>query len=196
MCEIVWSNWIDKVPTVNFVDKCIDTATKLERTADYLFAINVIEHVPEYGRLIVDALRLKHSDATLRLICPNYAIPYEPHMSIPVIFTKRHTWKNFKTRIINSTIPNPVDFWQDLSWPSQRKLKRLLKQTMVLAEFSRDATDHYINRALSDPKFIERKGPFFGKLLKVFSAIAKHLTRFIPMALIPIIDCRITGKSK
>lgn len=93
-------------------------------------------------------------------------------------------------------MPNPVDFWQDLSWPSQRKLKKLLKETGVLAEFSRDATDHYINRTLSDPKFIERKGLIFGKLLKAFATIAKHLTRFIPMALIPIIDCRITGKLK
>ncbi len=46
MRETVLSNWVGKVPTVNFVDKYIDTATKLERTADYLFAINVIEHVP------------------------------------------------------------------------------------------------------------------------------------------------------
>jgi hypothetical protein len=109
--------------------------------------------------------------------------------------SKNLTWRIFKTRIVKSTIPNPVDFWKDLSWPSQRKLKKLLKEIGVVAEFSRDATNHYISRALNDPSFIERKGPIFGKILKIFATIAKRLTRFIPIALIPIIDCRITSRS-
>ena len=195
MRETIVSNWVGKFPTTDFVDKYIDDTTKLDKLADYMFAINVIEHVPDYRLLIVNALKLKSDSATLRLICPNYAIPYEPHLEIPIIFTKNLTWRIFKTRIAKSTIPNPADFWKDLSWPSQRKLKKLLKEIGVAAEFSRDATNHYISRALNGPKFIERKGPVFGKLLKMFATIAKHLTRFIPLALIPIIDCRITSRS-
>ena len=195
MRETIVSKWVGKFPAVNFVDKYIDDTTKLDKLADYMFVINVIEHVPDYRLLIVNALKLKSDSATLRLICPNYAIPYEPHLEIPIILTKNLTWRIFKTRIAKSTIPNPVDFWKDLSWPSQRKLKKLLKEIGVAAEFSRDATNHYISRALNGPKFIERKGPVFGKLLKMFATIAKHLTRFIPLALIPIIDCRITSRS-
>ena len=196
MREVVLSNWIGKIPTVNFIDHYIDATTEIGKPADYMFAINVIEHVPEYEQLIVNALRLKSESATLRLICPNYAIPYEPHLEIPIILTKNLTWRIFKKRISKSAIPNPVDFWKDLSWPSQRKLEKLLKEMGVVAEFSRDATNHYVRRALNGPKFIERKGPIFGPLLKISATIAKHVTRFIPIALIPIIDCRITGKAK
>ena len=195
MRELILSNWGGEIPNVNFVDKYIDATTKPDKPADYMIAINVIEHVPEYEQLIVNALRLKSKSATLRLICPNYAIPYEPHLEIPIILTKNLTWRIFKRRIMKSTIPNPVDFWQDLSWPSQRKLMRKLKDLNLTAEFSRDATNHYINRALNDSNFIERKGRVIGLLLKAFATIAKHLTRFIPMSLIPIIDCRITGKA-
>lgn len=196
MRETVVSNWVGKFPAIDFVDKYIDGTTKLDKPADYMFAINVIEHVPEYKQLIVDALRLKSESATLRLICPNYAIPYEPHLEIPIILTKNLTWRIFKKRISKSSIPNPVEFWKDLSWPSQRKLAKLLKEMGVVAEFSRDATNHYVRRALNDPNFIERKGPIFGPLLKMFANMAKNVTRFIPIALIPIIDCRITGKTK
>ena len=196
MREVILSNWVGKTPAVNFIDHYIDATTELEKPVDYMFAINVIEHVPEYEQLIVNALRLKSERATLRLICPNYAIPYEPHLEIPIILTKNLTWRIFKTRIAKSTIPNPVDFWQDLSWPTQRKLRQKLNNLGLVAEFSRDATNHYINRALTDPKFIERKGLIIGSCLKVFAIVAKHLTRFIPMSLIPIIDCRITGKEK
>ena len=196
MRETVVSNWVGKFPAANFVDKYIDAETKLDKPVDYMFAINVIEHVPDYKLLIVNAIKLKADSATLRLICPNYAIPYEPHLEIPIVFNKNLTWRIFKTKIVKSTIPNPVDFWRDLSWPSQRKLKILLREIGVVAEFSRDATNHYISRALNDPKFIERKGPIFGKLLKIFAVIAKHLTRFVPLALIPIIDCRITSRTE
>jgi hypothetical protein len=196
MREVILSNWVDKIPTVNFIDHYIDVTTELDRPADYMFAINVIEHVPEYEQLVVNALSLKSESATLRLICPNYAIPYEPHLEIPIILTKNLTWRIFKNRISKSAIPDPVDFWKDLSWPSQRKLKKLLKEMGVVAEFSRDATNHYIRRALHDTNFIERKGLLIGNCLKVFAIVAKRLTRFIPMSLIPIIDCRITGKAK
>ena len=196
MRDSILSKWTTPLPNVSFQDVYIDAETKLAKPANYMFAINVIEHVPDYRRLIADALRLKDDTATLRLICPNYAIPYEPHMEIPVIFTKELTWKIFKKRIMNSTIPNPIDFWRDLSWPTQRRLKKLLESMDVIVEFSRDTTNHYINRALSDPKFIERKGALVGVLLKIFGVLAKRLTRFIPMALIPVIDCRITKKLK
>ena len=134
MRETIVSKWVGKFPAVNFVDKYIDDTTKPDKLADYMFAINVIEHVPDYRLLIVNALKLKSDSATLRLICPNYAIPYEPHLEIPIILTKNLTWRIFKTRIAKSTIPNPVDFWKDLSWPSQRKLKKLLKEIGVVAE--------------------------------------------------------------
>ncbi len=181
---------------MNFIDQNIDATTKIDKPADYMFAINVIEHAPEYEQLIVNALRLKSESATLRLICPNYAIPYEPHLQIPIILTKNLTWRIFKKRITKSTIPNPVDFWRDLSWPTQRKLKNKLDNLGLVAEFSRDATNHYIKRALTDPKFIERKGLIIGNCLKVFAIVAQHLTRFIPLSLSPIIDCRISDKAK
>ena len=196
MREVMLSNWVGKIPTVNFINHYITATTELDKPADYMFAINVIEHVPEYEQLIVNALKLKTESATLRLICPNYAIPYEPHLEIPVIFTKNLTWRIFKKRIAKSTISSPIDFWRDLSWPTQRKLRRKLIYLGLDAEFSRDATNHYINRALTDSKFIERKGLIIGNCLKMFAIVAKHLTRFIPMLLIPIIDCRITGKEK
>ena len=155
MREVVLANWIGEIPTVNFIDHYIDDTTEIGEPADYMIAINVIEHVPEYEQLIVNALRLKSESATLRLICPNYAIPYEPHLEIPIILTKNLTRRIFKNRISKSTIPNPVDFWKDLSWPSQRKLEKLLKEMGVVAEFSREATYHYVRRALNDTKFID-----------------------------------------
>ena len=191
MRDYVISNWSGKMPQINFEDVSIDNSTLLDKPADYIFAINVIEHVPDFKVLISDALKLKTSNGVMRIICPNYAIPYEPHLELPIVFNKSLTWRIFKRRIINSPIENPREFWQDLSWPSQRRLKKTFEELNLRAEFSRAATNFYINRALSDTTFLDRKGRVIGALIKAFAFVAKHLTKFIPISLVPIIDCKV-----
>ena len=196
MRDLVTNNWKGPLPKINFSDISVNKSTKLDSPADYLYAINVIEHVPDYRTLIHDALNQVTSQGVFRIICPNYSIPYEPHFEIPVIVSKKLTFRVFRRKIEKSEIPKSKEFWQDLSWPTQRGLKRYLKSIGVEFEFSREATNFYVNRALSDSSFVNRKGLLFGSLIKGFAISAKYLTRFIPLSLIPIIDCRISKNTK
>jgi len=196
MRDLVRNNWKGSLPKINFLDVSINESTRLDSPADYVFAINVIEHVSDYKTLIYNASKLATSKGVVRIICPNYAIPYEPHFEIPVIFSKRLTSKIFRRQIEQSEIPNSKEFWQDLSWPTHRALKRYLESEDLKLEFSRDATNFYINRALSDSSFVARKGHIWGILIKGFAVLAQHLARFIPITFMPIIDCRITNNTK
>jgi cyclopropane fatty-acyl-phospholipid synthase-like methyltransferase len=192
MRSLISENWIPPIPEVEFREEILEQETKLEKLADYIFAINVIEHVHDYENLIAHAIKAKTQEATFRIICPNYTIPYEPHFNIPIIFTKRVTKFVFGSKIRNSKIPNSEEFWDDLSWPTQRGLRRLLKTNGWSVEFSHDATYEYLNRALTDSDFIARKGFFIGSLFKVISHLTKVI-RFIPHAFLPIIDCCISN---
>ena len=80
------ANWKPKSPPVEFREVLLDGSTKLEKLADYIFAINVIEHVPDFLSLIANGIKAKTNDGVFRLVCPNYTIPYEPHFNIPIIF--------------------------------------------------------------------------------------------------------------
>ena len=196
MRDLVTNNWKGPLPKINFSDISVNKSTKLDSPADYLYTINVIEHVPDYRTLIHDALNQATSQGVFRIICPNYLIPYEPHFEIPIIVSKKLTFRVFRRKIEQSEISNSKEFWQDLSWPTQHGLKRYLKSMGVEFEFSREATNFYVNRALSDSSFVNRKGLLFGSLIKGFAISAKYLTRFIPLSLIPIIDCRISKNTK
>ena len=196
MRDLVTNNWKGLLPKINFSDISVNKLTKLDLPADYVFAINVIEHVQDYRTLIHDGLNQATSQGVFRIICPNYSIPYEPHFEIPVIISKKLTFRIFRRKIEQSEIPKSKEFWQDLSWPTQRELKRYLKSEGLEFEFSREATNFYVNRALSDSNFINRKGLIFGSLIKGFALLAKYLTQFIPLSLIPIIDCRIKKSTK
>jgi len=192
--EIV-TNWKPVTPTVEFREALLDESTKLNKLADYIFAINVIEHVPNFVGLIANGIRAKTDDAIFRLVCPNYTIPYEPHFNIPIIFSKKITKFIFRQKISSSSIPNNEEFWNDLSWPTQRGLKKSLKSIGWEVTFSHDATNEYLKRALSDPAFIDRKGKVVGRLFELISLLAK-IVRFVPPAFLPIIDCRISTKKK
>ena len=192
MRSLISENWKPSAPQVEFREASLNQTTQLEKLADYIFAINVIEHVHNFEELITHAVKAKTPEATMRIVCPNYSIPYEPHFNIPIIFTKRITKFIFGHKIHNSKIPDSDEFWGDLSWPTQKKLKKILKYKGWNVEFSRDATHEYLNRAFSDSDFIVRKGRIIGSLFKLTSVLVK-IVRFIPLAYLPVIDCRISN---
>ena len=192
MRSLISENWKPSAPQVEFREASLNQTTQLEKLADYIFAINVIEHVHNFEELITHAVKAKTPEATMRIVCPNYSIPYEPHFNIPIIFTKRITKFVFGHKIHNSKIPDSDEFWGDLSWPTQKKLKKILKSKGWNVEFSRDATHEYLNRAFSDSDFIVRKGRIIGSLFKLISVLVK-IVRFVPLAYLPVIDCRISN---
>ena len=195
MRSLISENWNPPVPQVDFREVILGSETKLDKMADYVFAINVIEHVHDYENLIAHAIKAKTQEATFRIVCPNYSIPYEPHFNIPIIFTKMFTKFIFGHKIRGSKIPNSEEFWEDLSWPTQRGLKKTFKSNGWSFEFSRDGTDAYLNRVLADSDFIIRKGLLVGSLFKIISRLSR-VVRFIPYSMLPIIDCRITNTSQ
>lgn len=192
MRSLISENWKPSAPQVEFREASLNQTTQLEKLADYIFAINVIEHVHNFEELITHAVKAKTPEATMRIVCPNYSIPYEPHFNIPIIFTKKVTKFIFGHKIHNSKIPDSDEFWGDLSWPTQKKLKKILKSKGWNVEFSRDATHEYLNRAFSDSDFIVRKGRIIGSLFKLISVLVK-IVRFVPLAYLPVIDCRISN---
>ena len=192
MRSLISENWKPSAPQVEFREASLNQTTQLEKLADYIFAINVIEHVHNFEELITHAVKAKTPEATMRIVCPNYSIPYEPHFNIPIIFTKRITKFIFGHKIHNSKIPDSDEFWGDLSWPTQKKLKKILKSKGWNVEFSRDATHEYLNRVVSDSDFIVRKGRIIGSLFKLTSVLVK-IVRFVPLAYLPVIDCRISN---
>ncbi len=192
MRTLISENWKPSAPNVEFREASLNQTTQLEKVADYIFAINVIEHVHDFEELITHAVKAKTPEATMRIVCPNYSIPYEPHFNIPIIFTKGITQFIFGHKIRSSKIPNSVEFWRDLSWPTQRGLKKMLESKGWNVEFSRDATNEYLKRVFNDSDFIARKGRITGSLFKVISVLAK-IIRFVPHAYLPVIDCRISN---
>lgn len=161
---------------------------------DYIFSINVFEHVHDVERGLSNAyLNLKHR-GVLRIYCPNYHFPYEPHFNIPTFVSKRLTEFVFRTSIINSAyVAEARETWDALNWINVTQVKRLFyKRFGTKPIFNRLATYLIIMRALDDVHFIERRSRWVTSFLRTLDkAGLLHFFKYFPVRLSPVMDFRV-----
>ena len=193
----VLQEFVSKNPHFSHVKNVIKIDKKLEDFEpsvkyDYIFCINVLEHVVEPETFIEKALSLLSENGVLRIICPNYAFPYEGHFNIPIILNKKVTWKLFRFRIQNMRAANYEGLWESLNWITHGRLGRILLPYSIEYnfQFSKKTFSRYIDRLKHDSVFLERKSQHLIK----FVPILKFFSVFIPLRIIPMIDCHISKK--
>lgn len=163
---------------------------RIDEAADYVFAFNVLEHVPDWRSLVESALTHLRPGATMRFIFPNYLYPYEPHFHMPTLVSKRLTGRLLRTRIVSSSIQDAVDFWNELSWLTGNQMRRFARDSEITAEFSHRTTLRYLDRFAKDPTFKARKGAMFSRAAN--AAKLPALLKAIPAHLMPIVDCTVS----
>jgi 2-polyprenyl-3-methyl-5-hydroxy-6-metoxy-1,4-benzoquinol methylase len=156
---------------------------------DYIFSINVLEHVKDVEIATNAMLNLLNPCGHLRIICPNYSFPYEGHFNIPYLLNPKFTFKIFSKRILAYNCEDPLGLWASINGIKLKKLSRIIQGNSRVVDFSftRIAFEHYINRAATDKSFIRRKG-------QTLILVARKLFVFgklLPKKYSPVIDCNI-----
>ncbi len=192
MKELLKECWASDFPIVNFMnDYYSESYFKENEVIDYFLAVNVIEHIPNYGELIQNVKKKMNSNSIFRIICPNYLIPYEPHFDIPIFFSKKLTSILLRNKILNSDLSDPLEFWDDLSWPTPSKVKKAVTDSKMSVVFSRQTTKSYLERPFVDDSFKQRKNKSTFSVIKLISRILIPVLSFVPITLMPMIDCKV-----
>lgn len=191
--EMILTSWTGPTPEVAWRDTELSakSAPTAAGRAEFAFAINVVEHVPDIESLIASTMNSLRSGGRFRFICPNYAFPYEPHFEIPTLFHKTITYQVFRRKIRTSAMVDPLAMWDDLSWPNVWTLSRILRRMNLRYNFSKSATAFYLRRVGEDATFSARKGPTVRSLFSVGHSVAPTLLQFTPVSLLPVIDCTV-----
>jgi 2-polyprenyl-3-methyl-5-hydroxy-6-metoxy-1,4-benzoquinol methylase len=159
----------------------------------YIFCANVVEHVVDLPRFFDSVIPLISQKGTFRFVCPNYAIPYEPHFGFTTLFSKKMTLKLQKRRILElqkQRQENLLEFYNELSFPTVRKLNKILRNTKYEVRYSRYATLEYVKRATRDRIFIARK-KIITRVVSKSGKLLPLIIKMLPKSILPIIDCRI-----
>lgn len=186
------SSWSGEDQRVEWHDTKYSPPSVTSDQADFIFAVNVLEHVAEWRELVAEILDSEKTSAKLRLIFPNYTYPYEPHFHIPTLFNKRLTRRVMSKQIRNSSIADPISFWEDLSWPTGRQLSQYCQDKDYKCRFADEAFVGYLNRIKNDESFRERKGKFFTGIALVLLPVLTWFAGKLPKSYLPVIDVTIT----
>jgi len=192
MKELINECWEVNVPNVDFInDYYSESYFQESEEIEYFLAVNVIEHIPNYGELIQSVRRKMNSNSIFRIICPNYLIPYEPHFDIPIFLNKNSTLLLLKRKILSSELPDPLEFWNDLSWPTPSKVRRAVHNSRMSVVFSRQTTKSYLERPFMDDSFKQRKNKLTFVVIKLTSKVLIPVLALVPLTLMPMIDCKV-----
>lgn len=191
MREAVMSAWQGPLPEIRWIDSTIET---LPTTTGYRysFAINVVEHVPQPEEFVDQVVGRLGLPGQFRFICPNDHFPYEPHFNMPTLFSKNLTYRAFSKRIQRADFQDCQGLWDELSWPTTRRLRRHLKGPDVACKFSADATRAYVKRSLNDRDFGERKGTLLRGMGAAVARLPASTFDRLPATMLPIIDCTVS----
>ncbi len=189
MRGLVLSCWDGPPPSVAWHDTVFHAdALDPDHRVDLALSINVLEHVPDPAGLVAEVVTALGPGAAYRVVCPNYALPYEPHFNMPTLVSKPLTARVFARRIRTAPRLDPQGLWDELSWPTQRGLAADLRARGVAARFDRRASHAYLDRVADDPTFTARKGPLLAGGVRAAGSVLHRVVDRLPVALLPIID--------
>jgi 2-polyprenyl-3-methyl-5-hydroxy-6-metoxy-1,4-benzoquinol methylase len=161
---------------------------------DYIFSINAFEHVRDVEQAITNTyLSLKHGGA-LRIYCPNYHFPYEPHFNIPTLISKKLTEYVFGNFILTSSrMPQPKETWEGLNWINVTQVSKFLSSRFGNSpKFNSLATFRIFTRAIDDVQFSERRSRWVNWVLRaIHHAGLMNLFRYLPIKFSPVMDFRL-----
>ncbi|MFM0029595.1 class I SAM-dependent methyltransferase [Paraburkholderia madseniana] len=166
----------------------------IEAGFDFAFSINVMEHVADISTVLRRVHRALRPGGKYRFVCPNYAFPYEPHFNLPTLISRTLTRIVLWRWIRNSTnVVDPLGTWQSLNWITVRRVGRICRRAdLPTPRFDRTVFDIFVQRAFLDRGFQERRGRVLVALMGLLKRMRfLTLTRFIPVAILPVMDCSI-----
>jgi 2-polyprenyl-3-methyl-5-hydroxy-6-metoxy-1,4-benzoquinol methylase len=164
---------------------------------DYAFSVNVMEHVNDVGQVLERVHASLTRGGTYRFMCPNYAFPYEPHFNLPTLLSRTLTEKMMWSWIAGSKkLPDPIGTWNSLNWITVRSVRRICRRQLGIEPvFDPGIFRTLLSRALSDEQFQSRRGPLLRGIIAILQrAGLLGLTSMIPVAWLPVMDCRFTRR--
>ncbi|RLJ20097.1 SAM-dependent methyltransferase [bacterium endosymbiont of Escarpia laminata] len=86
---------------------------------DLIFSNNVVEHIPNFKQALSALNHCLSEGGAMIHGCPNYFIPYEPHLQLPVL----KIWPGLSERLFRRQIEKRRAVWESLNFISYFDVK-------------------------------------------------------------------------
>ncbi|HEV7523393.1 MAG TPA: methyltransferase domain-containing protein [Acidimicrobiia bacterium] len=116
------------------------------------FSVHVLEHVPDLDASFRGMAAVLAPEGRMAHVCPNYHVPYEPHVGIPLIpFAPSATRRLFPRRV-----EQHEGVWNSLNFITSSQVRKLARTYGLRATFERGTMYDFVARLSNDPVFADR----------------------------------------
>lgn len=120
---------------------------------DLAFSVHVLEHVDDVAAVIESIHgRLRASGSSVH-ICPNYAVPYEPHFGLPLLPVRPAASRHVLPRRVTTS-----GLWESINFITARQIDRIAGAQHLRVTFRRGVMADMASRVSSDAIFRDRHG--------------------------------------
>lgn len=140
---------------------------------DLIYSVNVLEHLVELDAAVEAMARVLAHGGEMIHMCPNYAVPYEPHFMIPLI----PGLPNLTRYLYPSHARRYPGLWDGLNFITAGRLRRLAKRNGLETTFDQRIMGDMARRIITDPILAARQG-------KVIKGIATAMQKTGALAIV------------
>lgn len=171
-----------KIESIDFINKF-----------NYIFAVNVIEHVENPYEIVLKLYNDLKENCGMRILCPNYDFPYEPHFGRCIILRKNKaffdTYHNLtKGKNIGS---GTLELYESLNFISYKKLISFLIANNIKYETNKIIFYEIILRSLNDQILANRHVRVYSLVRVLHTFRLTKLIKLFPFRYAPVIDVKL-----
>jgi SAM-dependent methyltransferase len=157
-----------------------------ESAYNFIFSINVFEHVDDWRLGLRNVHRALKTDGKAYILCPNYNFPYEPHFSIPLLLSKRLSFKIFNRKItIHEREQNAEGLWRSLNFITYTEVKSYCKDNDINIDFDKRIMALMLKRLTYDSEFARRHPSFVWPVSVALRLKLDEVVKLLPLRLQP-----------
>lgn len=127
---------------------------------DLVYSINVIEHLSDLDTAFARMVGVLTDDGHMVHDCPNYVVPYEPHLAIPLV-PGRPRWTRF---VFPRRIAAHEDVWSSLNFVTAGTIVALARRHGLKARLRSGRMGSTFARLRDDAVFRRRQAWFLAAL--------------------------------
>jgi len=145
---------------------------------DFIFSINVLEHIRNLDRAFSVMRNCLTDDGIMFHICPNYIVPYEPHVGVLLV----PFFPQLSFAVSKKLKKHPVSSM--LTFITVPHIKKLAKKYGFSVRFFPDVMYQSFMRLVSDSEFKKRQSGLPLYAFKVLQGLhLLQITKYVPVCL-------------
>ena len=127
--------------TCNIQDTILENYNS-KKKYDLIFSSHVLEHVADIPTCFKKIAELSDVNAKSIHLCPNYIVPFEPHLGHWIVPFARE----FNYSIFRKSYKQKKSIWDNINFITSSEVKRVAKTNGFKVNFDRSILQFYLNR--------------------------------------------------